>query len=169
MALERGRAAVPAADVVGYSAMMEADEDGTLRRGRAWHEDMFTPLVKQHGGRVFKTMGDGVLAEFTSAAQAVACAIASQRAMEKPDDGHPGSNPLQVRIGINHGDLIYQDGDVFGDCVNVATRLEGMALPGGLLVSDAVIVGLAEAEAQGFHDNGNRKFKNIARPIRIWE
>ncbi|WP_143028575.1 adenylate/guanylate cyclase domain-containing protein [Ruegeria marina] len=157
-----------AADIVGYSAMMGADEEGTLHRVRGWHEGIFTPIVKQHGGRIFKTMGDGVLAEFTSAAQAVACAIASQRAMEKLEDGNPDSNLLQIRIGINHGDLIYQDGDVFGDCVNVAARLEGMAVPGGILVSDAVIVGLAQAEAQGFHDNGNRKFKNIARPIRVW-
>lgn len=164
--MERGRAAVLAADIVGYSAMMGADEDGTLRRVRAWHEDIFTPLVKQHGGRVFKTMGDGVLAEFASGAQAVTCAIAAQRATENHDDGNPGFNPLRIRIGINEGNLIYQDGDVFGDCVNVAARLEGMALPGGILVSDAVIAGLAQAE--GFHDNGNRKFKNIARPIRVW-
>ena len=125
-------------------------------------------MVHQHDGRIFKTMGDGFLAEFALGAKAVQCSQALQHSMQSIERRSRNNTPLDVRIGVNEGDLYYQGEDVLGDCVNVASRLEGMAAPGGVLVSDDVYLGLDEELSEGFHDNGNRKFKNIPRPIRVW-
>lgn len=166
--MRKGRAAIVAIDVVGYSAMVGADEQGALNRLRSWQETLLRPIVHRHHGRIFKTMGDGFLVEFPLGTKAVQCAQELQLAMQPTGTKKHGNAPLNIRVGINEGDLYYQDDDVLGDCVNVAARLEGMAAPGGILVSDDVLTGLDDELTEVFHDNGNRKFKNIPRPIRVW-
>lgn len=162
--MERRLAAVLAADVVGYSRLMGQDEAGTLAALRAVRDNHVAPLVKQHRGRVVKLMGDGFLVEFASAVDAVACAIAWQQDPAAP----AAAQPLTFRIGINLGEIVIEAGDIFGDGVNIAARLEGIADPGGIAISDLVHQTLAGKMDRDFDDQGLRSLKNIDRQIRVW-
>jgi adenylate cyclase len=125
---QRRLAAILAADVVGYSRMMGANEAGTLTALKAWHKDTLQPLMTKHSGRVVKLMGDGVLAEFASAVSAVECAVEMQRSMTAANEDAPEDRKIILRIGINLGDVIVEGSDLYGDGVNIAARLEAMAL-----------------------------------------
>ena len=160
--MTRRLAAILAADVVGYSKMMAEDEAGTLAALRAHRAAVFDPHVARHGGRLVKLMGDGSLVEFPSVVEAVAAAIAIQRQLAS----EPG--PITLRIGINLGDVIIEGGDLYGDGVNVAARLEGLAPPGGLCVSAVVHESLGNKVDAVFEDSGEHQVKNIARPIRAF-
>ncbi|MEE8454421.1 MAG: adenylate/guanylate cyclase domain-containing protein [Limibaculum sp.] len=160
--VERRLAAILAADVVGYSRMIAADEEGTLAALRAVRAELMDPSFDAHGGRIVKTMGDGVLVEFASAVDALRCAMAIQTGMAAR------AGELRLRIGVNVGDVVIEDGDILGDGVNIAARLEGVAEPGGVAISGAVreyIVGRIDG---AFRDGGRRELKNIGRPIAIW-
>jgi adenylate cyclase len=138
MPVHRRLAAILAADVVGYSRLMGADEEGTLAELTAHLAELIEPCIAEHRGRVVKTTGDGLLAEFASVVDAVRCAVAFQEGMAERNSGTPEDRRLDFRIGVNLGDVIIQDGDIFGDGVNVAARLEGLAEPGGIVVSGTV-------------------------------
>jgi adenylate cyclase len=171
MPLQRERrrlAAILVADVYGYSQMMGGDESGTLAALNATLDRTIRPSIGEFNGRVVKTIGDGVLAEFASAVDAVQCAVAIQRGLEK-EETSPAAHKIQFRIGINLGDIIVQDEDVFGNGVNVAARLEGIAPPGGIVVSDSVHEQVKGKLAQGFRDLGPQRVKNIAEPVRAFE
>jgi adenylate cyclase len=166
--MERRLAAILAADVVGYSRLMEADEVGTFAKLKQLRVTLVIPMLARHGGRLVKLTGDGFLAEFASAAQAINFATELQDDLTRREAATPETQRIVLRIGINQGDVILEDGDLYGDGVNVAARLEGMAEPGGVLISQSVQEGAAASVQQTFFDNGERKFKNIARPIRVW-
>ena len=135
MSESRKLAAILAADVVGYSRLASADEDRILARLRALRSDLIDPTIAVHHGRVVKRTGDGALVEFRSVVDAVRCAIEVQNAMVERNAGVPPDRRIEFRIGINVGDIVVEDGDIFGDGVNVAARLEGLAEPGGICVS----------------------------------
>jgi adenylate cyclase len=137
-AVERRLAAILAADVVGYSRLMGTDEGGTLRALRAHRKELIDPAIAARGGRIVKTTGDGVLAEFPSAVQAVACAITIQRGLASRNKSTAEEKRLTFRIGINIGDIIIEGNDIFGDGVNVAAQLEGLCEPGAICISHAV-------------------------------
>ncbi len=161
--VNRKLAAVLAADVVGYSRLMGADEVGTLAALKRHREIVFDPAITAHNGRVVKLMGDGTLAEFGSVVDAVNCALAVQRA------GGPAPDPaIVLRIGINLGDVIIESDDIYGDGVNVAARLEALAKPGGICVSSVVHESIGNRIEVRFRDGGDISVKNIDRPIRIW-
>ena len=136
--MPRRLAAILAADVVGYSRLMEHDEPGTLAALKAHRTNVIDPKIMEHEGRIVKLTGDGILAEFPSVVNAVACAIDIQRGMEARNANVIEENSIRFRIGVNIGDIMAEDGDVFGDGVNVAARLEGFAVPGGIAVSSSV-------------------------------
>src|SRR5215468_3311647 len=156
--MERRLAAILAADVVGYSRLMESDELGTFGRLKLLREQLVAPTVANCDGRVVKLMGDGFLAEFASAAQAVRCAIELQEGMARRETATTDNDRIVLRIGINLDEVIFEDGDIYGDGVNVAARLEGMAEPGGVLVSQSVQEHAAASVQALFFDNGERKF-----------
>jgi adenylate cyclase len=154
-------AAILAADVVGYSKLMAEDEEGTHRRIKALEREVMEPAVGDHHGRVVNTTGDGFLVEFASPVEAVRCALTIQRALT---DG-----PLQLRIGINLGDVIIeQDGDVYGEGVNIAARLEALCDPGGVLISGKVYDEIEGKVEAAFEDRGEQQVKNIAKPVRVY-
>lgn len=160
--LERKLSAILAADVVAYSRLIGADEAGTLAALKAARTEVIDPLISSHGGRIFKTTGDGFLIDFPSAVDAMRCAIEIQSAMLEREGA------LVLRIGVNVGDVVMEDGDILGDGVNVAARLETEAEPGGIAFSGAVreyLLGRIEAN---FHDGGRRKLKNIERLVHVW-
>ncbi|GLR90813.1 adenylate/guanylate cyclase domain-containing protein [Bradyrhizobium iriomotense] len=159
-------AAVLAADVVGYSRLMEADEIGMLTALKSIRGDVVDPSISSHNGRIVKTTGDGLLVEFASAVDAVACAIEVQSAMAARCDEAAG--PIKFRIGINIGDVIIDDDDIFGDGVNIAARLETIAAPGGLCISDDTFRQIRTRLEAPFEDGGYQSLKNIAEPIRVW-
>jgi class 3 adenylate cyclase len=165
---ERHLAAILATDVVGYSRQMERDEVGTLRRLRDLRQNLIEPKVAEHRGRIFKTMGDGFLAEFRSALDAVHCAVDIQRLMAARNLDLPEDGRLQLRIGINLGDVFHEGEDVFGDGVNIAARLESLAPPGGIYVSRAACDPIRERFAFDFEDLGEHRVKNITRPIQVF-
>jgi adenylate cyclase len=165
---ERRLAAIMAADVVGYSRMMALDEAMTLRLFKAAVAEALEPLTREHGGRIVKTMGDGVLAEFASAVEALACAAAFQRAMAERNAPLPSPQRLDFRIGIHDGDVVVENGDVFGDVVVLAARLQSMAPPGGLCVSARVREDVAGRVELVFDDAGEQRLKNIDRPVRVF-
>src|SRR5882672_9614078 len=134
--IQRRLAAILAADVVGYSRLMEADEGGTLAALRAHRKELIDPKIAEHGGRIVKLMGDGALVEFASVVDAVECAVAIQRAIAELSAGNPEDRRIAFRIGINVGDIIIEGADIHGDGVNVAARLEGIAEPGGITISE---------------------------------
>jgi adenylate cyclase len=162
--VKRRLAAIFAADVVGYSALTEADEAGTLGELRQIWSEIFNPAVAEHEGRIVKMMGDGALVEFASVVGAVECAIAFQRAMAE----RKTARKLAFRVGINLGEIVIEGDDILGDGVNVAARLESRASPGGLLVSDAVHAQVSGKVAVTFKDAGELRLKNIERPLRAW-
>ena len=157
--IQRRLAAILAADVVGFSRMMGVDETGTLSALRDMWDSHFNPAVAAHGGRIVKMMGDGALVEFASAVNAVDCALVIQRAV---------TGPVRLRIGVNLGDIVIEGEDIFGDGVNVASRLEGQAAPGGVLISDSVHVQVLGKIDVVFADGGAIALKNIASPVRVW-
>src|SRR3954447_10516029 len=163
----RRLAAILAADVVGYSRLMEVDEAGTARLLRE-HRAATDPLVAEHGGRIVKTTGDGVLIEFSSVVGAVQCAVALQKLMAERNAEVPGQRRMDWRVGIHLGDILIEGDDILGDGVNLAARLEGIAEPGGICISEDAfrqVRGKIETE---FLDGGEQALKNIARPVRIY-
>jgi class 3 adenylate cyclase/pimeloyl-ACP methyl ester carboxylesterase len=167
--VERRLAAIFAADVAGFSRLTEADEEGTVAALKAFRHGLIEPKVAEHSGRIVKTAGDGLLVEFPSVVDAVRCAIETQRGMAARNSGRPPKERIQYRVGINLGDVLVDDGDILGDGVNVAARLEGLAKPGGLCVSDVVRQTVLDRVNEPFRDLGLQRVKNIARPIRVWQ
>jgi adenylate cyclase len=166
--VERRLAAILAADVAGYSRLMGLDEAGTLARLNALRRELIDPQVAEHKGRIVKTTGDGILIEFPSVVEAVACALAVQGRMALHNAAIPQDRRIEFRIGINTGDVIVEDGDIHGDGVNVAARLEALAEPGGICVS-AIVQGQVEGRLDCvFDDVGEQSLKNIARPVRVY-
>ena len=166
--VQRRLAAILAADVVGYSRLMGEDEEGTLARLTAHLSDLIEPCVADHQGRIVKTTGDGLLAEFASVVDAARCAIAFQSGMRARNAAIPPQHKIDFRIGLNIGDMIVQGGDVFGDGVNVAARIEGLAEPGGISVSEDAFRQIEGRIEVGFVDTGPQTLKNIERPVRIY-
>jgi TolB-like protein len=168
MSVQRRLAAILAADVVGYSLLMGADEAGTLAALKARRKDVLEPLVTKHQGRVFKVTGDGVLIEFASAVNAVACAVELQRDMAAANADLPEGKRVLLRIGINLGDVMVEGGDLYGEGVNIAARLEAIAEPGGILVSATAYDYVGKKAKVGFDDLGVQTLKNIAEPVRAY-
>jgi adenylate cyclase len=167
MSQTRRLAAILAADVAAYSRLMGADEEGTLERLKALRRELSDPKVKEHRGRIVKTTGDGLLIEFASVVDAVRCAVEVQRAMAERNTGVPPDRRIELRMGINLGDIIKDGRDIYGDGVNVAARLEGLAEPGGICVSRVVRDQVRDRLAFAFEDMGEQQVKNIARPVRV--
>ncbi len=167
--MERRLAAVLSADMAGYSRLMELDEEYVLQRQKLHRREAIDTEISARGGRIVKTTGDGILAEFGAAQDAVKCAIDIQTAMHDREREVAADRRISYRVGINLGDIVFDDGDVFGDGVNVAARLQGLAEPGGLCVSDAVYQIVADRVGQPFRDMGSQRVKNISRPIRVWQ
>src|SRR5439155_8098339 len=165
--VQRRLAAILAADVAGYSRLMGADEEGTLARLKALRRELADPKIKEHRGRIVKTTGDGLLIEFASVVDAVRCAVEVQRGMAERNADVPPDGRIEFRMGINIGDIIREGRDIFGDGVNIAARLEGLAEPGGICVSRAVRDQVRDKLDFSFEDMGDRQVKNIARPIRV--
>ena len=166
--VERRLAAILAADVAGYSRLIEADEEGTLGRLKALRAEVIDPKIAGHHGRIVKTTGDGLLVEFASVVDALRCAAEVQAAMAESNAPLPPDRRIEFRIGINVGDIVVEDGDIFGDGVNVAARLEGLAEPGGICVSARVQEDAAGRLDLAFEDMGEQALKNIARPVRAY-
>ncbi len=166
--VERRLAAIFAADVAGYSRLIEANEQETLGRLKALRAEVIDPRIAEHHGRIVKTTGDGMLVEFASVVDAVRCAAEVQAAMVKSNAPLPHDRRIDFRIGINVGDIVVEDGDIFGDGVNVAARLEGLAEPGGICVSARVREDATGRLDLAFEDLGEQALKNIARPVRVY-
>jgi class 3 adenylate cyclase len=166
--LQRRLAAILSADVVGYSRLMGFDEAGTLSRLNALRRELINPTIAAHSGRIVKLMGDGALVEFASAVDAVTCAIEIQRQVREHDAGGSEANAIQIRIGINVGDIIIEGGDILGDGVNIAARIEGIAEPGGISISEDAWRQVQGKVAANFVDAGEQSLKNIARPVRVY-
>jgi adenylate cyclase len=159
--VQRRLAAILAADVVGYSALMERAEEATYAEFERFMRELMEPRLSRHEGRLIKTTGDGALAEFASPLAAVRCAVEIQ------DHLASGSSPLRLRVGLNLGDVIVgQDGDLYGDGINIAVRLEGIADPGGILICEKVYSEVEGKVDVGFEDRGKQLLKNISRPVR---
>ncbi len=167
--MERRLAAILAADMVGYSRLMEQDEEGVLKRQKAHRREMIDPEIASCSGRIVKTTGDGMLVEFASVQDAVRCAIDIQASMAERESASATDSRIIYRIGVNLGDVLFDEGDVFGDGVNIAARLEGIAVPGGVCVSDVVHQAVADRIREPFCDMGSQRVKNISRPIRVWQ
>jgi adenylate cyclase len=166
---ERRLAAILAADVAGYSRLMGADEEGTLATLKTYRRELVDPKIAEHRGRIVKTTGDGVLVEFASAVDAVRCAMELQHAMAERNAAIPADRRIDFRIGINVGDIIIDDGDIYGDGVNVAARLESLAEAGGVCVSGIVSESVGNRIDAVFRDGGEVAIKNIDRPIQVWK
>jgi adenylate cyclase len=165
--VERRLAAILAADVAGYSRLIGVDEGGTLERLKALRRELLDPKIAEHRGRIVKTTGDGLLVEFASVVDALRCAVDVQREMTGRNAGVPPDSRIEFRVGINVGDIVVEDGDIFGDGVNVAARLEALAEPGGICVSTRVQEDAAGKLDLVFEDIGEQQLKNIARPVRV--
>jgi adenylate cyclase len=166
--VERRLTAILAADVAGYSRLMAADEEGTLSALKTLRREVTDPKIKEHRGRIVNTTGDGLLSEFASVVDAVRCAVEVQREIAARNAGVPAGRRIDFRIGINLGDIMIDDNDIFGDGVNVAARLEVLAEPGGICVSRVVRDQVRDKLAIPFEDMGERQVKNIARPVRAY-
>jgi adenylate cyclase len=162
--MERRLAAILAADVVGYSRLVGSDEESTLGALKRLRVEFIEPLIADHRGRVVKLMGDGILVEFQSAVDAVKCAVAWQEDIAQ----HEGGDYLKFRIGVNLGDIVVDADDILGDGVNIAARLEGLAEPGGIVISDMVLQNVQTKLDHRFADQGTLALKNIDQPVRIW-
>ena len=166
--IERRLTAILAADVAGYSRLVEADEEGTLSQWKALWGTVIEPKIKEHRGRIVRVIGDGILAEFTSVIDAVRCAVEVQRSVAERNANAPQDKRIEFRVGINFGELIIEDGDFWGDGVNIVARLEALAHPGGICVS-----GRVQEDTQGkleiaFEFMGEQNLKNIVRPVRVY-
>jgi len=168
MSATRRLAAILAADVAGYSRLIGADEQGTLERLRSIRADVIDPKLNEHHGRLVKTTGDGLLVEFASVVDALRCAVEVQEEMTQRNDRTMEVERIDFRIGVHQSDIVVEDGDIFGDGVNVAARLEGLAEPGGICVSARVHEDAAGRLDLTFDDLGEQSLKNIARPIRVY-
>ena len=166
--MERRLAAILAADMVGYSRLMSADEAGTLARQQAYLAEVIEPGIAEYRGRIVKTTGDGLLAEFPSVVDALRCAVNIQLAMTDRESEVPAETRIAYRIGINLGDIIGEGDDIFGDGVNIAARLEGLAEPGGICVSRTVYNQVKGKVASGFEDLGEHQVKNIPEPLHVF-
>ncbi|MCV2886759.1 adenylate/guanylate cyclase domain-containing protein [Ruegeria aquimaris] len=166
--MERRIAAILAADMVGFSRLVEADEIGTLERQKAYRLDLIDPLIEQFRGQVVKLTGDGLIAEFSSVVAAVQCALTLQRQVTAREQGQPEDRRIRYRVAVNLGDVIFDEGDVYGDGVNIAARLEQMADPGGIVVSGPVFDLLKSNVDAHYEPLGERRLKNIATPVRVY-
>jgi len=166
--LERRLAAILAADVAGYSRLMGSDEEDTLARLKVHRRELIDPKIGEHRGRIVKTTGDGILIEFPSVVEAVSCAVAVQQAMAERNAGTPDERRIVFRIGVNLGDVIVEDGDIHGDGVNIAARLEAIAEPGGICISEDAFRQVRGKVGAEFDDLGEQTLKNIARPLRVY-
>jgi class 3 adenylate cyclase len=166
--MERRLSAILAADVVGYSRLMEADEAGTFDRLRTHRKELFEPEIAKHHGRIFKLMGDGLLAEFGSIVDAVECAVVLQRAMAKRNKDIPDGQRIDVRMGINLGDVIVEGEDRYGEGINIAARLQSLADAGGIILSGTAFDQLKKRVDVGFESLGEQQVKNIAEPVRVY-
>lgn len=166
--MERRLAAILAADVVGYSRLMEQDEAGTMQTLKSRRKELLEPLAAKHRGRIFKVAGDGVFVEFASAVNAVQCAVDLQQAMAAANGSQPDDRHILLRIGINLGDVMVEGSDLYGDGVNIAARLEALAEPGGILVSGTAYDHVGTKVKVGFDDVGAQTLKNIANPVRAY-
>lgn len=167
--MDRRLAAILAADMAGYSRLMEKDEEDVLTRQKAHRRELIDPQIASHAGRIIKTTGDGLLVEFGSAQDAVRSAINFQSAMIERERAVEANSRIAYRVGINLGDIIFDEGDVFGDGVNVASRLQALSEPGGVCVSDIVHQTVGDRIGGPFRDMGSQRVKNISRPIRVWQ
>src|SRR5262245_52493055 len=165
--LERKLATILSADVAGYSRLMAEDEEQTLRVF-AGHRHVFESVVAMHRGRIFNTAGDAILAEFPSAVEAVRCATEIQTALRTRNDQLPNERQVKFRIGVNLGDVMVQNGDLLGDGVNVAARLQAAAEPGGICISGSVYDQIRNKLSLSFKALGERSFKNIPQPVRAF-
>lgn len=163
----RKLAAVVSTDIVGYSRLVQADEAGTLARMRAHREDLWMPEIERHGGRLVGTAGDSLLIEFASAVSAVECAIAMQQGMAAREVERPNGARMQIRIGINIGEVVVDGNDIFGDGVNIAARLQSISPAGGICLSDKMHDEIAGKLPVAFTDDGEHSLKNTARPVRV--
>jgi len=166
--VERRLAAILAADIAGYSRLMGADEEGTLTQMKTHRRALIDPKIEEHRGRIVKTTGDGLLVEFASVVDAVRCAVDVQRGMLARNADIANDKRIDFRIGVNVGDIIIDGGDIFGDGVNVAARLEGLAEPGGICVSARVQEDVRGKLDITFADGGEQQLKNIAWPVRVY-
>ncbi|MDP6832805.1 MAG: adenylate/guanylate cyclase domain-containing protein [Alphaproteobacteria bacterium] len=165
---ERRLAAIVQADVVGYSRLMGADEAGTLDTMKAHRRELWGPLTEAHGGRIVGTAGDAILMEFASAVAAVECSVAVQLGMIERNIGVPDEQQMLLRVGVNIGEVIFDDDDIFGDGVNLAARLQEIADPGGVAISGKVHEEVADKLEMVFADDGEHTVKNIVRPVHVW-
>ena len=166
--VERRLAAILAADVAGFCRLIGIDEEGALAQLKALRKTLFDPKITDHHGRIVKNTGDGALVEFASVVDAVRCAAEVQRGVAERNTDLPQVNRIEFRIGIHVGDIIIEENDIFGDGVNIAVRLEGIAVPGGVSISDD-----AQRQVRGkvdltFEDMGAQSLRNIAEPVRVW-
>ena len=168
MTTTRRLAAILAADVVGYSKLMGEDETGTVEAVKRARDEVLEPKIAEHEGRLFKAMGDGFLAEFPSVVNAVACAVAIQKTMATHNADIPEARAIELRIGVNLGDVIVEGNDIFGDGVNVAARLEGISPPGEIVISETVRDHLGNKLDLQFEDKGAHALKNIEKPVRVY-
>ncbi len=166
--IERRLAAVVAADVAGFSRLMGADEEGTLARLKATRRTLVDPAIASHRGRIVKTTGDGMLVEFASAVDAARSAFVVQRSMAEQNAALPQDQRIEFRIGIHVGDIMFDENDIFGDGVNIAARLEGIAEPGGICMSDDAYRQVRGKVEMTCDDMGPQELKNIAEPMRVW-
>jgi len=165
---QRRLAAILAADVVGYSRLMGVSEPGTLAALKAHRRELVDGRIAEHQGRIAKLTGDGMLVEFPSVVNAVACAVEIQRKMIERNADVPQDRRIEFRIGVNLGDIIFEDNDIFGDGVNVAARIESIAKPGGVSVSSSVRDNVGNRLDLAFEDMGEQTLKNIDRPVRVY-
>jgi len=166
--MERRLAAILVSDVVGYSRLIRADEEGTIAALKALRADLIDPKIAEHHGRIVKLMGDGMLAEFPSVVDAVRAAVETQRALADHNADQPDERRIEFRVGINLGDVVIDGDDIQGDGVNIAARLEGLSDPGGLCVSGKVYEEVRDRTDLAFEDLGDQEVKNIDRPVRVW-
>ena len=167
--MQRRLSAILSADMVGYSRLMEADEQDTIARQKRHRSTVMDPKISQYGGRIVKTMGDGLLVEFSSTVDAVRCALEIQRAVAECDADIAEGSRIRYRVGVNLGDISIDGDDVLGDGVNVAARLEGLSPPGGICISDIVYQTLQGKLAEPFTDIGEQALKNMSRKVRVWQ
>jgi adenylate cyclase len=167
--VERRLAAILAGDVAGYSRLMGADEEGTLARLNAHRREFLEPTIAAHRGRIVKRTGDGILIEFASAVDAARCAVEQQRGMVQRNAAVPADQRIEFRIGIHVGDIMIEEGDILGDGVNIAARLESIAQPGGICISDDTYRQIRGKLDVNFQDSGEQELKNIARPVRVYQ
>ena len=165
--VDRHLAAVLMADVVGYTNLMERDEAGTLQLLKALRKECVEPIVAERGGRVVKLMGDGILVEFPSVVGAVQAAVDIQKGMAERNADLPQDESIEFRIGINLGDVIYEDSDIYGDGVNLAARLQGVAEPGGVCLPQPVVAQVRHKLDVAFEDLRERRLKHVGEPVRV--